>query len=40
MIHKSTIDRKEKKQFNDSTDDNGYIQLLHSGEEYFLRLKK
>ncbi|WCO01318.1 phospholipase D-like domain-containing protein [Psychroserpens ponticola] len=40
MIHKSTIDRKEKKQFHDSTDDNGYIQLLHSGEEYFLRLKK
>ncbi|WP_179020685.1 cardiolipin synthase ClsB [Winogradskyella forsetii] len=40
MIHKSTIDRKEKKQFHDSNDDNGYIQLLHSGEEYFLRLKK
>lgn len=40
MIHKSTTDRKEKKQFHDSTDDSGYIQLLHSGEEYFLRLKK
>ncbi len=39
MIHKSTTE-KQKEHFHDDTDDNGYIQLLHSGEEYFLQLKK
>lgn len=40
MIHKSTIDKQGIKEFHDSTDDNRCPQLLHSGEEYFLRLKK
>lgn len=39
MIHKSTTE-KQKKQLHDSKGDNEYIQLLHSGEEYFIRLKK
>lgn len=39
MIHKSTTE-KQKEHFHDDIDDNGYIQLLHSGEEYFLGLKK
>ena len=39
MIHKSTTE-KQKEHFHDDTDDNGYIQLLHSGEMYFLQLKK
>ena len=39
MIHKSTTE-KQKEHFHDDIDDNGYIQLLHSGEMYFLQLKK
>ncbi len=39
MIHKSTTEN-QKKHFHDSNDDNGYIQLLNSGEAYFLQLKK
>jgi cardiolipin synthase len=39
-IHESTSGKKKKTQFHDSIDDSGYIQLIHSGEEYFLRLKK
>lgn len=39
MIHKSTTEKQEK-QLHDSKADNEYIQLLHSGEEYFIRLKK
>lgn len=40
MIHKLSTMGQEKKQLHHSTDDNGYIELLHSGQEYFLRLKK
>ncbi|WP_025740791.1 MULTISPECIES: cardiolipin synthase ClsB [Aquimarina] len=38
MIHKSTTE-EQKKQLHDSKSDNAYIQLLHSGEAYFIRLK-
>ena len=40
MIHKSTTEKQKKTQFHDGIDDSGYIQLLHSGEGYFLQLKK
>lgn len=39
-ILKSTSGKQKKTQSHDGMDDGGYIQLLHSGDEYFLQLKK
>ncbi len=40
MDHRSTSEEHSKMAFHNASDDLKYIKLVHSGEDYFLRLKK
>jgi len=40
MEHKQAIREYSTKTFHNDTDDSNYIELVHSGEDYFARLKE